>query len=177
MPCHILITVIAAADKVLLALRNKPAKPATNKKRKAKEEVASLFRKKAHVVAKKCVWKHKFVCLAYHDQRKIPTTDVEKDDLLQAGLGEKEIEFDDLDVGAEDFRDLLYHHFPSLKEGGGFQFFKCVPNSRSLEQLSPTTLSSPSLLKSRVGNARTYIRPLQRDLDLSAVFELPGGVS
>ena len=27
-------------------------------------------------------WKHKFVCLAYRDQHCIPTTDVEKDDLL-----------------------------------------------------------------------------------------------
>ena len=80
--------VIAAADKVLLAIGNKPA--TTKKKRKAKE-VASLFRKKAHAVAKKCAWKHEFVFLAYHDQRKIPTTDAEKDDLLQAGLGEKEI--------------------------------------------------------------------------------------
>ena len=169
---------IEAADKVLLAIRNKPStSKSTSKKRKAKDEVASLFRKKANVVAKKCVWKHKFVCLAYHDQQKIPTTDTEKDDLLQAGLGEKEIEFTELDIGAEEFRDLLYHHFPSLREGGGFQFYKCAPNSRSLEQLSPTTLSSPALLKSRVGNARTYIRPLQRDLDMSAVFELPGGVS
>lgn len=82
--------VIAAADKVLLAIGNKPA--TTNKKRKANEKVASLFMKKAHAVAKKCAWKHEFIFLAYHDQRKIPTIDAEKDDLLQAGLGEKEIE-------------------------------------------------------------------------------------
>ena len=44
------------------------------------------------------------VCLAYHDQRKIPATDIEKDDLLQAGLGEKEIEIDDLVLGADEFR-------------------------------------------------------------------------
>lgn len=131
-----------------------------SKKRKAKDEVASLFRKKSNVVPKKCAWKHKFVCLAYHDQHRIPTTDTDKDDLLQAGLGEKDIEFEDLDLNTNEFRDVLYDHFPSLK-GGGFQFFKCAPNSRLLEQLSSTTLSSPSMLKSRVGNARTYIRPLQ----------------
>ena len=70
---------------------------------------------------------------------------------------EKEVEFEDLDMNADEVRDVLYDHFPSLKEGGGFQFFKCAPNSRLLQQLSSTTLSSPSMLKSRVGNARTYI--------------------
>ena len=29
-------------------------------------------------------WNHKFFCFAYSDPRRIPTTDIEKDDLLQA---------------------------------------------------------------------------------------------
>ena len=37
--------------------------------------------------------------------------------------------------------------------------------------------SSPYQLKERVGNSRTYIRPLQKDLDLSEVLGLPSGVS
>ena len=115
-------------------------------------------------------------CLAYCDQYKIPTTDVEKDDLLQAGLGEKEIKFISLDLDADEFRKVLYQVYPQLENAGGFQFFKCVENSRRLEPLSTVTLSSPALLKSRVGNARTYIRPIQRDLDLSIVFNLPQGV-
>ena len=138
--------------------------------------MSSLFKKK-NKASSKCVWKHKFVCLAFHDQSRIPTTDCEKDTLLEAGLGEKEIEFDDLNIDAEEFRDLLISHYPRLSEGGGFQFHKCSPNSRKLEQLSSTTLSSPAMLKSRVGNARTYIRPMQRDLDITAVFDLPTGVS
>ena len=81
-----------------------------------------------------------------------------------------------MDLNADEFRDVLYDHFPSLIEGGGFQFFKCTPNPCFMEQLSSTTLESP-MLKSRVGNSCTYIRPLQRDLDMSAVFKLPGGVS
>ena len=44
-------------------------------------------------------------------------------------------------------------------------FFKCVPNTRNLEALSPLMLTSPLMLK-RVGVARTYIRPLQRDTTL-----------
>ena len=82
-----------------------------------------------------------------------------------------------MQLDADEFRDLLYEAYPKLKHGGGFQFFKCAPNSRRLEPLSSATLSSPSMLKSRVGNARTYIRPLQRDLDMSVVADLPEGVS
>ena len=56
-------------------------------------------------------------------------------------------------------------------------FFKCVANSRVLEPLSESVLSSPKVLKERVGTTkRTYIKPLQRDLDLSEVCSLPEGV-
>lgn len=40
-------------------------------------------------------------------------------------------------------------------------------NSRNLEVLSMAVHTSPSILKQRVGSARTYIRPVQRDLDLT----------
>ena len=167
--------VLAATDKCLLALKRIKTEGA-QRKRKAKEEVSSLFKKKSNKGGGKCIWKHRFVCLAYCDQCKIPTTDVEKDDLLQAGLGEKEVEFASLDLDADEFRKVLYRSYPQLENAGGFQFFKCVQNSRRLEPLSSVTLSSPALLKSRVGNARTYIRPIQRDLDLSIIFNLPKGV-
>ena len=35
---------------------------------------------------------------------------------------------------------------------------------------------SPSLLKQRVGKSRTYIRPIQKDLDLTPLDEPPTGV-
>jgi len=117
------------------------------------------------------------VCLAWHNQRRLPTTDREKDELIMAGLGEKEIEFFDLNIDAGEFREILYQHYPNLQNGGGYKFYKCTPNTRILECLSPATLSSPDVLKARVGNARTYIVPLQKDLDLTPVVELPGGVS
>lgn len=169
-----------AADRCLAALNRKGRTTTTKGKAKgsftrkrAKEEVSSLFRSKI----KCCTWKHRFICLAFHDQPKIPTTDTDKDALLEAGLGEKEIEFEDLDISADEFRDLLYEQFPRLREGGGFKFYKCTPNSRFLEPLSTTTLSSPEALKNRVGKTRTYIRPLQRDLDMTAIIDIPGGVS
>ena len=126
---------------------------------------------------KKCAWKHRFVCLANYDQPKIPTTDTEKDELFKAGLGEKEVEFPSLDMSAEEFTDVLYCTFPKLKGGGGLELCRCIANSRNLEVLSSVVHSSPQHLKERVGNARTYIRPLQRDLDLSEVVELPLAVS
>ena len=99
--------------------------------------------------------------------------------MLRAGLGETEIEFYETHLDGNEFRDLLYTEYPMLRLGGGIQFFKCAPNYCSLELLSSTTLISFFMLKSHVGNARTYIRPIQRDLDMSAAVELdlPGGVS
>ena len=84
---------------------------------------------------------------------KIPTTDTDKDDLLKAGLGEKVVEFDDLDMDANDFRKVILNAYPQLKNAGGFTFFKCTVNSRNLEALSQVVLSSPRMLKDRVGLA------------------------
>ena len=91
--------------------------------------------------------------------------------MFEAGLGEKLVEFDKLDMKAEEFCDVLYNVFPKLREGRGFTLFKCTPNSRVLEPLSKLAHSSPEMLKRRVGNARTYIRPLQMDLDLTLLHE------
>ena len=55
-------------------------------------------------------------------------------------------------------------------------FFKCAPNARNLEPLFKVVMSSPRLLKQRVGTSRTYIRPFQKDLDMSLIFHLPEGV-
>ena len=59
--------------------------------------------------------------------------------------------------------------FPKLKDGGGYQLLKGIPNTRDLEVLSVAVHTSPSLLKQRVGNSRTYIRPIQKDLDLTPI--------
>lgn len=69
--------------------------------------------------------KHRFVCLALRDQQKIPTTDVEKNNLLEAGLGEKVIEFPSLEASGEQFKDLLYSAYPKLRDGGGFELCRC----------------------------------------------------
>ena len=133
------------------------------------DEMSSLFRrKKGKTVSTKCssTWTHRFVCLSRYDQSTIPTTAVEKDNLISAGLGEKKVIIEDADCNADKFREILLTTFPKLIEGGGYQLCKCKPNSRELEALSSTALRSPRVLQSLGGNSRTYIRPLQKDLDL-----------
>lgn len=127
----------------------------------------------------KCVtpWTHRFVCLSRCDQDAMLTTDREKDALLEAGLGEKNITIPDIDASAEEFRAALLKAYPKLKKGGGFLFAKGKSGGRSLEVLSSLCLTSPRILRDRVGNARTYIIPLQRDLSMSVVCELPDAVS
>ena len=53
------------------------------------------------------------VCLTINGD-KIPTYEVEKDEMFEAGLGEKLVEFDKLDMKAEEFCDVLYNVFPRL---------------------------------------------------------------
>ena len=84
---------------------------------------------------KKGAWKHKFFCLAYVGQARIPTSESEKDDLFDAGLGEKDVEFEQLDISPDEFKEVIFV-FPKLRAAGGFQLCKCVSNSRKLEPLS-----------------------------------------
>ena len=162
--------VVHAADKALDALRRMRAGMRADKRTKKpiKEEVSTLFHRPRKVIKldKKPAWKHKFFCLAYKDQARIPTTDFDKEELYLAELGEKEIEFPTLDASAEEFKEILLTSFPRLRQGGGYQLLKCMPNSRKLECLSSGVYSSPAALKQRVGSSRTYLRPIQRDLDI-----------
>jgi len=144
---------------------------AFEKKRDNDSKLASTSKK-----AKRAAWKHQFVCLAYCQQKKVPTTKGEREKLFEAELGRKEIEFPTLEMDASAFREVLYEAYPKLREGGGFRLCRCIPNSRELEPLSMHVLSSPHLLKEMVGQARTYIVPLQRDLDLTPSVDIPGEV-
>ena len=160
-----------AADKALGILKR--MKPEKLGKKRVRTELSHLFHfNKKKVDRSKPAWRHTFCCLAYHDQQRIPATDFEKEELYQAGLGEREILFSSLDISQEEFRELLYEYFPRLRDGGGYQLLKGLPNSRSMEVLSMNVHSSPVLLKQCVGTSRTYIRPLQADLDVTPQDEV-----
>ena len=132
-------------------------------KRRSKEVKAAFGQSKKKM--KTVSWTPTFYCLPFCEQEAIPTTAHEKGLLALAGLGEKKVTFDDIDCSPEVFKDILLQTFPKLKEGGGFELCKCKPNTRSLEPLPMSFMVSPRVLK-QSGNSKTYIRPLQRDLNL-----------
>ena len=79
-------------------------------RKRVADEMSSLFRrKKGKTVSTKrsSTWTHRFVCLSRYDQSTIPTTAVEKDNLISAGLGEKKVIIEDADCNADKFREIL----------------------------------------------------------------------
>ena len=128
-------------------------------------ESESLDQKRCRTIG----WTHTFYCLSECQQNVVPHSNYERDVLLEAGLGEKRVFIPDVNASGEEFRLVLYKAFPKLKDAGGYAFGKCKANSKYIELLSSYCLTSPQVLRSRVGNTRTYIIPIQRSLSLSAV--------
>ena len=63
----------------------------------------------------KSSYTHRFVCLSESGQSSIPTTDADKDSLLEAGLGEKKITIPDIDISSNDFHDLYLGGIPKAE--------------------------------------------------------------
>ena len=160
-------------DNVIQRLAQTRARGGFKRKR---NELAALMRHSESPRTRS--WAHTFVCLDTTDSTVIPKKSSEKDRLIAAGLGEKRILFSDIDCSSDCFREILYENFPRLRAAGGYQFFKCAPNSRQLEEqpLSSLSLRSPRDL-SRCGCSCTYIRPLQRNLDTTRDDSLTVSVS
>lgn len=117
---------------------------------------------------KKCSsWTQKFVCLASKDRQRVPCTIGEKEELIEAGLGERSVCIPDVECSAQVFKETLVAEFPKLADAGGFELMRCLANTRQLEPISTTVSQQPRALKTIVGNGRIYIRPIQRDLDLT----------
>ena len=136
------MSVLSRIKSTSLAKQNSIRSTKTKDRLGMKRAMSSLFSSSRGKKSRgKPAWKHTFVCLAYHDQERIPTTELEKDELFEAGLGVHEVEFDSLDLTAEDFCDVMCESYPQLKGCGGYMFFKCTPNSRKLEPLSKAVYS------------------------------------
>ena len=92
----------------------------------------------------------------------------DKEELKAAGLGEDRIHIG-LRASAEQLHQKCLVVYPKLENAGGYELLRCLPNSRSLTRLQPSSCGhTPESLKKDVGQARIYIRPLQRDLDTTA---------
>ena len=84
----------------------------------------------------------------------------------------------DIDASQEVFQSHILDLFPHLKDAGGYRFLKgnvifliifqftLIFYTRNLEPLSLYVHKSCRHLKERAAK-RTYIRPLQKDLDLT----------
>ncbi|KAK3581809.1 hypothetical protein CHS0354_028816 [Potamilus streckersoni] len=118
-------------------------------------------------------WTHRFCLLASTSGDSVPTRD-ERKRLYDAGLGDKKINFCK-DSDPAYFRTKLEESFPKLKSGGGFELLRSGISSRVfLERIRmPHGGYTSAYLadESNLGQAVCYIRPIQRDLDLSAITD------
>ena len=106
------------------------------------------------------------VCLASKDAKRVPGTAAERELLVAAGLGEKKIVIPNINCSWSEFKDEIFAAFPVLNGCGGFEFLRCISNTKELELIKVSVAQSPQLLKQMIGNARVFIRPIQRDLNL-----------
>ena len=83
--------------------------------------------------------------------------------LQDAGVGEKSISMSPL-LNAKGLRDHILLSYPVLAEGGGFEFLRCMHNSRDLEVIPYNFTTTPNYLKAYIGGGKVYNRPLQKDL-------------
>ena len=127
---------------------------------------------KAKGKAKGRPWTIKVVCLSDKDAKTVPTGGAEREQLAQAGLGEKKIIIEDVECSVREFRDALTKEFPKLSGCGGYDLLRCIPNSKSLEAMNSAVTHSPKLLKSIIGGGRVFIRPIQQNLSMDVDEEL-----
>lgn len=123
--------------------------------------------KKGQAAKRTTSWTLKAFCLSSCQHRRVPVDAKFKEKLVEAGLGEKKIVVPDIDCSGGEFKELLMFNYPKLKDGGGYELLRCVSNTKSLEIVSNTVARVPRLLKSVIGCGRIFIRPIQRDLDLT----------
>jgi len=113
------------------------------------------------------VWTHRFYCLSETDDERVPSTSLRRNELVLAGLGERNVTITDVDCTPQDFQEALLTEFPRLRQGGGFELLRGAASTRQLEIIPFRISNSPRLLKAWIGTARIYIRPIQLNLDVT----------
>ena len=111
-------------------------------------------------------WTLKAFCLNSRNAIRVPSTSREREILVAAGLGEKKVFIYDVSCSWNEFKDILVSTFPKLENSGGFEFLRCIPNTKDLETICLKIAQSPKLLKSVVASGRVFLRPIQQDLPL-----------
>lgn len=114
------------------------------------------------------MWEKEFTCLAHIDQKRTPDP-LHKAELIRAGLGGARLSlFENGD--AWEFHEQLVEKFPKLHDGGGYELLRAVGSSHELQIIPPPSGGyTTSYVKSVVGQAKVYVRPIQKDLSLEEV--------
>lgn len=115
------------------------------------------------------MWQHDFVCLSSTTDSRVPSN-IDKADLIRAGLGLKQLQLF-LHGDSSDFYDDIIQAYPKLTMGGGFELLRsCDGNTKLLAVIPPPSGGyTVSYLKSIMGQAKVYIRPLQQNLSMEVL--------
>lgn len=110
------------------------------------------------------MWSRAFICLANTGQQHAPTTE-ERINLTVNGLGEKKISFPQ-EGNAQQVHQAIFDAFPALEEGGGYEILR-TGDGRTKDFIllpMPQTGFTVSYLKSVLGQAKAYLRPMQKNI-------------
>ena len=110
-------------------------------------------------------WTRAFVCLASKSQDHPPSAS-QRTELSLNGLGERKIEFSKYGNGAQ-VHETIVGTFAQLGELG-YEVLRCGEGrTKSLLRIPmPSSGFSVEFLKSALGQAKGYLRPLQRDIPM-----------
>ncbi|KAK2556232.1 G2/M phase-specific E3 ubiquitin-protein ligase [Acropora cervicornis] len=111
-------------------------------------------------------WTRSFVCLAKKDSRSAPSAS-KRIALSAAELGEKKIVFHKCGNSTH-VHEKITEAFPALASAGGYEILRIADDkSKNLMEIPMSGSDySVSYLKGTLGQAKAYIRPIQKDLSL-----------
>ena len=118
---------------------------------------------------KKTAWVKEAECLPYKHQEK-PLKTEERIQLVRVGLGPKNLSFD-YDGDAHHVHSVILDSYPELERCGGYSLLRVGSGSNQLVNIKPKKgmVVDVAYLRAILKSAKLYIRPLQKDLDLTSV--------
>ncbi|KAJ7394930.1 hypothetical protein OS493_000767 [Desmophyllum pertusum] len=127
---------------------------------------ATKARGRPYLFVPKNTFTRAFVCLANTDQVSAPTAS-ERIRLTMAGLGEAKVVFNK-DGNAQHVHGKILETFPALSGAGGYEILRMSEgNTRQFIEIPcPSKGFTVQCLKSALGQAKAFLRPIQKNLDL-----------
>jgi hypothetical protein len=112
-------------------------------------------------------WTHDFCVLSDQDQRKVPPASY-KQELREAGLGQKTIVFKNKRGDFKYLQEELFSNYPRLENGGGFDLYRQGSGKELIYIKPPVSGYTIPYLKNDYGikSAIIYVLPIQRNLSM-----------